>query len=36
VLAGWGYNTEREHEIAERIGFHVAGLNTIEHDLFGG
>jgi len=36
VLAGWGFNTEREHRMAERMEIRVAGLGTFEHDVFGG
>ncbi len=35
VLAGWGYNTEREAEIARARGFEVAGLDDAEARLFG-
>ena len=30
VLAGWGYNTAREHERAARLGFAVATFETAE------
>lgn len=35
VLAGWGYNGEREREAAGRAGFEVASLTTAETILFG-
>jgi len=30
VLAGWGFNTEREHDAARRLGFEVAHLDTLD------
>ena len=36
VLAGWGYNTPREAEIARSRGFAVAGLGDAEAVLFDG
>jgi phosphoglycolate phosphatase-like HAD superfamily hydrolase len=36
VLAGWGFNTEREHDLAHRLGFEVADLATAETILFKG
>jgi FMN phosphatase YigB (HAD superfamily) len=35
VLAGWGFNTEREHQTAERMRIRVATLDTFENDVFG-
>ena len=35
VLAGWGHNTPREHNLARRLGFEVARLDTVEGLLFG-
>lgn len=34
VLAGWGYNGEREHRAARAKGFRVCGLAEIETALF--
>ena len=36
VLAGWGFNTHREHALAREIGFEVAALETAETVLFKG
>jgi phosphoglycolate phosphatase-like HAD superfamily hydrolase len=33
VLAGWGYNTEREHELARGLGIRVATLDDAEQVL---
>jgi phosphoglycolate phosphatase-like HAD superfamily hydrolase len=35
VLAGWGYNGEREHRCAEQLGFEIATPDTTEVILFG-
>jgi phosphoglycolate phosphatase-like HAD superfamily hydrolase len=34
VLAGWGYNGEREHRLAEQLGFEIASPATAEAILF--
>jgi phosphoglycolate phosphatase-like HAD superfamily hydrolase len=34
VLAGWGYNGEREHRLAEQLGFEIATPETAEAILF--
>jgi phosphoglycolate phosphatase-like HAD superfamily hydrolase len=36
VLASWGFNTRPEHQVAERMGIRVAGLDSFEDDVFGG
>jgi phosphoglycolate phosphatase-like HAD superfamily hydrolase len=36
VLAGWGFNTDREHELAHELGFEVADLETADEVLFRG
>jgi phosphoglycolate phosphatase-like HAD superfamily hydrolase len=36
VLAGWGFNTDREHRMAERMRILVAGLDSFEDEVFGG
>jgi phosphoglycolate phosphatase-like HAD superfamily hydrolase len=36
ILAGWGFNTPREHRLAEGLGFEIANLNTVEAVLFKG
>jgi len=36
VLAGWGFNTEREHELARVLGFEVADLERVDEVLFKG
>jgi phosphoglycolate phosphatase-like HAD superfamily hydrolase len=36
VLAGWGFNTKREHQLAHQIGFEVADLDTADEVLFKG
>jgi phosphoglycolate phosphatase-like HAD superfamily hydrolase len=36
VLAGWGFNTRREHELAHQLGFEVASLDTADDVLFKG
>ena len=36
VLAGWGFNTEREHDLARKLGFEVATLATADEVLFKG
>jgi phosphoglycolate phosphatase-like HAD superfamily hydrolase len=36
VLAAWGFNTHREHELAHDLGFEVADLETADEILFGG
>jgi phosphoglycolate phosphatase-like HAD superfamily hydrolase len=36
VLAGWGFNTEREHELARQLGFEVADLERADEVLFKG
>jgi phosphoglycolate phosphatase-like HAD superfamily hydrolase len=35
VLAAWGYNGPREHELAHRRGYLVATLEGVESELFG-
>ena len=36
ILAGWGFNTAREHQLAQQIGFEVADLETADEVLFKG
>jgi phosphoglycolate phosphatase-like HAD superfamily hydrolase len=36
VLAGWGFNTERERELAHQLGFEVADLESADGVLFKG
>ena len=36
VLAGWGFNSDREHELARELGFEVADLATLDEVLFKG
>ena len=36
VLAGWGFNTNREHKLARELGFDVADLATADEVLFKG
>jgi phosphoglycolate phosphatase-like HAD superfamily hydrolase len=36
VLAGWGFNTPREHDLAARRGFRVANFDNVEEVLYGG
>ena len=36
VLAGWGFNTDREHELARELGFEVADLERADEVLFKG
>ena len=36
VLAGWGFNTQREHTLARRLGYEIALLGTAETGLFKG
>jgi phosphoglycolate phosphatase-like HAD superfamily hydrolase len=36
VLAGWGFNTPREHRLARRLGYEIASLADAEHILFKG
>jgi len=36
VLAGWGFNTDREHVLAHQLGFEVADLDTADDVLFKG
>jgi phosphoglycolate phosphatase-like HAD superfamily hydrolase len=36
VLAGWGFNTPREHALARRLGIAVANTDDAEQVLFGG
>ena len=36
VLAGWGFNTDREHELAHMLGFEVADLESADEVLFKG
>lgn len=36
VLAGWGFNTEREHDEAGRLGFEVAHLDDLDESVFKG
>jgi phosphoglycolate phosphatase-like HAD superfamily hydrolase len=36
VLAGWGFNTDREHDLARKLGFEVAALATADEVLFKG
>ena len=36
VLAGWGFNTPREHELARHLGFPVANFVDAEAVLYGG
>jgi phosphoglycolate phosphatase-like HAD superfamily hydrolase len=36
VLAGWGFNSDREHELARELGFEVADLSRLDAILFKG
>jgi phosphoglycolate phosphatase-like HAD superfamily hydrolase len=36
VLAGWGFNTPREHALAEEKGIAVANFDDVERVLYGG
>jgi phosphoglycolate phosphatase-like HAD superfamily hydrolase len=36
VLAGWGFNSAREHHLARELGFEVADLETADEVLFKG
>jgi phosphoglycolate phosphatase-like HAD superfamily hydrolase len=36
VLAGWGFNSDREHELARSLGYEVAELSTVDEVLFMG
>ena len=36
VLAGWGFNTAREHSLASSLGYEIADLSTAEAVLFKG
>ena len=36
VLAGWGFNTHREHSLAREQGIEVAGLGSVDTVLFKG
>lgn len=36
VLAAWGFNTPREHELAAEKGFPVANITDVERVLYGG
>jgi len=36
VLAGWGFNTDREHDEARRLGFQVAHLDDLDESVFKG
>jgi phosphoglycolate phosphatase-like HAD superfamily hydrolase len=36
ILAGWGFNTRREHELARRFGFAVANTGDADRVLYGG
>jgi phosphoglycolate phosphatase-like HAD superfamily hydrolase len=36
VLAGWGFNTSREHARAAELGFEIASTDNAEQVLFGG
>jgi phosphoglycolate phosphatase-like HAD superfamily hydrolase len=36
VLAGWGFNTEREHELARTLGIPIASLDDVEQVLGAG
>ncbi len=36
VLAGWGFNTDREHVLAHELGFEVASLERADEVLFKG
>ena len=36
VLAGWGFNTDREHVEARRLGFEVAHLDDLDKTVFKG
>jgi len=36
VLAGWGFNGDREHELARELGYDVAELSTLDEVLFKG
>ena len=36
VLAGWGFNTPREHDLARECGFEVANIADVERVLYGG
>jgi phosphoglycolate phosphatase-like HAD superfamily hydrolase len=36
VLAGWGFNSDREHELARELGYEVASLSTLDEVLFKG
>jgi phosphoglycolate phosphatase-like HAD superfamily hydrolase len=35
LLAEWGYNGAREHEVARQNGIEVANLENLEQKLFG-
>jgi len=36
ILAGWGFNTPREHALADEKGIAVANLDDVERVLYGG
>jgi len=36
ILAGWGFNGDREHELARRLGLAVANTGNAERVLYGG
>jgi len=36
VLAAWGFNTPREHELAAARGYQVANIDTADRVLYGG
>jgi len=36
VLAGWGFNSDREHELARELGYEVAELSKLDDVLFKG
>jgi len=36
VLAGWGFNTPREHDLARECGFEVANIADVERVLYRG
>jgi phosphoglycolate phosphatase-like HAD superfamily hydrolase len=36
VLAGWGFNSDREHVAARRLGFEVAQLDDLDQTVFKG
>jgi phosphoglycolate phosphatase-like HAD superfamily hydrolase len=36
VLAGWGFNTRREHDLSRQFGIEIAELSTLDEVLFKG